>query len=104
MTRRAQPPVSYAELMALRLNSEYWAVFNGHINNAGDRAFADVRNMYPPHSRGLRKLTRMRRSGIMEIFTVKQTAPMRAYTLRCFAYANGITITRAKALLKCESP
>lgn len=96
-------PPSYAERIALPFPDQGWAVFNNHVNHAGDRALKEVARKYPPNNRHMRALLRMKRTGIMEIFKVKPTGPTKEYAVRVFAYANGITLARAQALLKCKA-
>lgn len=99
-----KPAPSYAERQALRFPDPFIAVFNLHVNKAGTRALQEVKDLYPTSNRHLRRLLSMHRTGIMEIFQVKSTGPSRDFATRCFAYTNGLTLTRARALLRCIKP
>ena len=64
-----------------------FAVFNGHVNKADEKARALMRRYSPDYLKRVEKLER-EGNGIMHIFNVKPTPATKMYTLLVMAFAN----------------
>ena len=64
-----------------------WAVFNGHKNNATDRAFALLDQVNPDYAEEVRALEK-KGNGIMHIFQVTPTPATAAFAYLVCAFVN----------------
>ena len=76
--------------MTLKFSSPTWAVFNLHVNAAGERAMNVCRLAFPD-SKELAALERMKLTGIMEIFDHKNRGVVTdLFAHACFIFANDL--------------
>lgn len=80
----------------LQFPSEGWAVFNGHVADAGRRAMAVCRARFPgaPEGSGMAELEAADREGIMAIFADAPTPASQLYASTCFVFANRLDATQ----------
>ena len=70
------------------MDNEYWAVFNGHVNNASERAMVVTRLRFPATDIGMVALEAAYRDGIMAIFNDDPTPASRLFSAACYIFAN----------------
>jgi len=62
-----------------------WAVFNGHCNDASDRAIALLKEFYPSWAKEIKKAEK---KGIMVIFDKAPTPATAAFSMLVTAFVN----------------
>lgn len=73
----------------LRFTDLGFAVFNSHVNKAGERAIEVCRQTFKDDDEGMIKLEQAYKDGIMAIFDGDKTPPASLFAHACFIYANG---------------
>lgn len=63
----------------------YFAVFNAHVNNAGERAMKVLEEQFPPWAEAI---SAFKAKGMMSIFDHELTPPIAAYTALVTAFVN----------------
>jgi len=75
----------------LTFTDEHWAVFNLHVNKAGERAFEIVRQRYETHP-DFERLERAYKDGIMAIFNRKPNDVSRFFAMLVWVFANKLEV------------
>ena len=73
-----------------------FAVFNLHVNNAGERAMSVVRRLFPSDNAQLIALERDYKSGVMAIFQRDADDASRTFALLCWVYTNALDVARSE--------
>lgn len=77
----------------LKFTDEHWAVFNLHVNKAGERAIEIVRQRYEMHPK-LEQLERDYKDGIMAIFNRPPDDVTQFFALLVYVFANKLEVQR----------
>lgn len=86
----APKPAEMRQDWPLRFPDEHIAVFNGHVNNAHERALAACRRRFQFDPVAMARLEEHCRDGVMAMFNESPTQATRLFATLVFIFVNGL--------------